>query len=721
MSDQFALDLLSQWPKFAGRDFWTAPGDSGCYGTGYNGWGVQTNQKFMGAMALLATDADFDADLVGLSQAEVLDWALKSLRFSLATHHTGASDLADGTRWGRTWISVLGIERMMHGVHRVWDHLTDADRVSLHRVLTDEANHQVKEEIKAGVWGDSGRNKPESNIWNGAICARAAAMYPDDPNAAAWTDRAHDWFVNGISIAADAEDTTEYGGKTVKQRHIGANFFPHFSLDHHAYLNVGYMVICLSNVAMLHYALPQGHPFPSLYHHAQDLWHLVKRLIFSDGRLCRIGGDTRQRYCYCQDYLLPVLVFAADVWRDTHAMGLLNGQLNLIAQEMDYNNDGSFLSRRLHHIFRLSPHYATRLESDKAVVLSMVRDWLPGRDVAMAEMGDFESAVAGGWAEPEHGAVCHRSRTRIASFAWRAAEGPMGLCLSPHDGHLAEWMENLSGEVRLLGAEGKLKRVERREIAPFEGGFLTWGRMSDSPKRVLREGWASEEDWVWHDLVFAALPDGHTVVRLEHARLIEGRRTYLDALLGVKLEVPNDLFNLHQRVYRGAFGEKVVLSHQGEQEVVVLPSPWVNVDDKVGAIGLYGAEAWTLLRRGHRVGGYAGSVLTDALCYPAQVQLTPICGPATLLDTGALILASADAEVTQQAYSANREARIEVPDPCRAVRIAGRDGRVYLLTANFGDQSQSLSIDGQWKDLATGENTSKTLNLDAGQARVFGQ
>ena len=42
-------------------------------------------------------------------------------------------------------------------------------------------------------------------------------------------------------------------GKPVREWHVGANFFPNYALDHHGYLNVGYMVICVCNAAMLHF------------------------------------------------------------------------------------------------------------------------------------------------------------------------------------------------------------------------------------------------------------------------------------------------------------------------------------------------------------------------------------------------------------------------------------------------------------------------------------
>jgi len=655
VSENRALELLSAWPSFAERDFWRAPGrpELGCYGTGYNSWGVQTNQKYVGAMAVLATDRDFDVSRVKISQEAALERALAALRYSLATHHTGDQDLADGTRWGRTWISALGVERMMHGVEALAPYLTDADRADLCRVLTAEADHQLQAEVVAGVWGDSGRNQPESNIWNGAICARAALMYPDEPHAGAWTEKAHRWLINGISVPSDAADGSLVAGRPVSDRHIGPNFFPHYSLDHHTYLNVGYMVICLSNIAMFHYARASlgEHPFPSLYHHADGLWGLVKRLIFGDGRLCRIGGDTRQRYCYCQDYLLPVLIFAADYLKDAHAPGLLAGQLDTLAREQEYNADGSFLSRRLGHINRLSPYYYTRLESDKAVVLSMVRSWLERLNLPTeAPAADFEASVTGGWEEPEYGAVFHRSPARMVSFAWRAAEGPMGLCLPPDDGHLAEWKANLTGEVHLLGAEGrKTKRVEAQAIRSFPGGFLTVGRMAECPVQNLSEGWSNEEGWITHHLAFAALPDGHTTVRLELASLSE-RRAILDAVMGVKLEVPNDLFNRRERVYHGAFGRKIVAAHEGEPETLPLASHWVNVADRLGVIGIYGADGWTLVRRGKRIGGYAGSILTDALCYPARVGIQAVYGPAVLLDTGCLLFSGMRAAQTKALY-----------------------------------------------------------------------
>ena len=237
------------------------------------------------------------------------------------------------------------------------------------------------------------------------------------------------------------------------------------------------------------------------------------------------------------------------------------------------------------------------------------------------------------------------------------------------------------------------------------------------------EGWTSDEDWVRHGLVFAALPDGHTVVRLEQAALID-RRAYTEMVMGVKLEVPNDLFNLHQRVYTVSSGEVVLNSHQGALEALPLASPWVNVDGRLSAVGIYGAETWTLVRRGVRIGGYAGSILTDALCYPARMDLQAVHGPAVLLDTGCLVLSAVDAERTQQLWDQGGVQQLAVADSCRAVRVTGLDGRTYVLAANFGvvEQVVDLAVDAlEWCELGTNEIFASKLrvSIDAGKARLF--
>ncbi|HUS80299.1 MAG TPA: hypothetical protein VM283_03460, partial [Armatimonadota bacterium] len=361
VADSDLIRVLERWPKFAEGYWWDDPArpDVGCFGTGYNSWGVQTNQKFLAAMAVLAAHPGFDEQAAGVSRERVLELALRALRYSLASHVSGDHHCSDGTRWGHTWISALGVERMMHGVGAIAEQMTEADHTALRRMLTSEADALLELEVTATKWAADRGNRPESNIWNGALLYRTCMMYPDEPGVEGWLEKAHRFLVNGISIEADAHDETMVAGHPVGYWHIGPNFFEHYALDHHGYLNVGYMVICLSNIAMLHFACrEQGWEAPDdLYWHARELWELVKLLVFEDGRLLRIGGDTRQRYCYCQDYLLPALVWCADFLGDPHAAELEAGCVELIRTDQAASDDGSFMSRRLDTMRRGNPYY----------------------------------------------------------------------------------------------------------------------------------------------------------------------------------------------------------------------------------------------------------------------------------------------------------------------------------------------------------------------------
>ncbi len=382
------LALLCRWARYAEHD-WYPIGDHGCYGTGYNAWGEQTNQKYLSAMAVVADADDAASDPAQADLAvKARERALAALRFSLHSHIAGGGTCTDGTPWGHTWISALGIERMMHGVYILRPHFTDEDHTNLRRMLVSEADwllHHHRRGSQQGVfadpWNHTGKNVPESNLWNGALLWRTAMMYPDHAHADDWQEQAHRFLMNAVSIPHDAHDATLVAGKPVKAWHVGANFFPHYALDHHGYLNVGYMVICLSNAAMLHFDMQAlGKPTPpSLYHHHADLWHVLRRMIFPNGRLARIGGDSRLRYTYCQEYLLPTLVYAADQLGEAHAETLIQAQLRLIQQEAAFNNathedrySGSFYGRRLAPLAASSPYYYTRLESDRACALRML-------------------------------------------------------------------------------------------------------------------------------------------------------------------------------------------------------------------------------------------------------------------------------------------------------------------------------------------------------------
>jgi hypothetical protein len=740
------LALVARWVGHAESAWYDLPGRPGlgCYGTGYNAWGVQTNQKYLAALAALAALGESAAGVPAAQADQARARALAALRFSLWSHRSGGGACTDGTAWGHTWISALGVERMMFGVRLLEPAMTEEDLAGLRRMLISEADWICDRHARGkgqGVFGDrwnaSGLNAPESNLWNGALLWRTAVMYPDEPRAGDWREKAHAFLINSVSVPQDALDSRLVAGRPVKERHVGANFFPNYALDHHGYLNVGYMVICLSNAAMLHFDLKSaGLPAPeSLYHHQADLWRVVRRMVFEHGRLARLGGDTRLRYTYCQEYLLPTLLYAADALGDEHALALFEAQLDWIEQEAAGNPDGSFYGARLAALAANSPYYYTRLESDRACVLAMAAahlqrlpEW-PAPDRAAAAA--FEASVAGAWCEPEHGAVLHRSPTRLVSFAWRAHGLAQGLCLPPDQDHLAEWSHNLAGRVRFLGDSDNAaahRELVRHEIAEFPGGFATSGELIEGNHLVIPEGTRLERAGRFQ-LAFAALPDGHTVVGLQQIRA-GNLRVYVKEIKGLHLNVPNDLFNGGRRRLDTARGPLDLAGPPARDEVLDTGSAWLSIEGQIGVAALYGAPSLVVDRSAGRRGGAYESLYVEEICLGHFRGMRCADPGELLLDAGWAVMTRAGAE--RAARFLARAVAVAGPDQgpdLRVVFVEGLDERRYLVAANFGADERAVPAESlntgssAWRDLVTGERTALKpgvfLEVRPGAVRVF--
>ncbi len=656
--------LLKSWADAAERYWVDLPGGLGFYGTGYSGhWAVQTNQKYVAAMAVIGETRR----------------ALAALRFSLASHATSGGKCSDGATWGHSWITPLGLERMMFGVRALQPHLTDDDRAALRRVLTSEADWQMNEHVRgphkglhADKWNHTGKNNPESNLWVGALLWRTAAMYPDHAHAAAWRDAAERWLFNSVSVEADAGHPL----------YVGANFFPNYALDHHGYLNVGYMAICTSNAALLHFDLKAaGQERPQyLDHHQADLWRVIRTMIFDDGRLARIGGDSRLRYTYCQEYLLPSLLYAADQVGDGDALQLIERQLDLIDVEATHNGDGTFYGKRFTDLAASSPYYYTRLESDRACALASVVAYAPlvNHPDLRQTSGPAWKPVGESWHDDEHGAAVHRCATRFASFAWRAHGLAQGLCLPPGRSDLAEWSNNLAGIVRFMGVPTAERRLLQQHTTTFDGGFVTIGSFIEGAKLTIPEG-MSMADVATHHLCFAALPDGHTVVGLQLCR-VNDKRAYPIAIKGLQLNVPNDVYNGFVRRIATVHG---VVEHQSpppRDAMTALDSHWACIDDTIGVVGLYGADTLALDRSATRRGGHYRSLYVDELCWPGTIGARAALPGEVILDVGWRVMSSVDAATTQRLAIAVNPQR---DGEARSVTVTGCDGKRYRIVAQF--------------------------------------
>ncbi len=624
-----ASDYLELMKPFLAKlpDFLRQAGpDLQYYGTGESAhWPTQSNCNVFAALAVLSQE-----------KPELRETALSLLRYALRTHVTGDVPASDGKQWGCHWISVLGLERMAHGVNAIREHLTCDDKCRIKKMMLTESEWLLKEyPVEQNVLGTSGKNKPESNIWNGGILLRTALEYPDEPLAPEFRKKAVEFFLAGLSHPSD-------GGEAY-------NFTENWSLDHHAYLNVGYMVICLSNIAMLHfYCKERGfEPPPELYHHVADLWALVKKCTFPDGRLLRIGGDTRARYTYCQNYAIPAWLFAADYLGDATAFE--EGWLDIVRTEVAYNGDGSYYGKRLAQLRSMNYYYYARLESDAFLCLSYGVYWRKKFDIPAGTPGENTDFA---WHDQLHGATFLREKGVVRSFVWHGAQGPTGLCLPESRSDLAEWQGNLRG--RFATACTAESNHGRHSYTMFPGGFLSRGVSEWREINPLGEN-EGVYAFARHQTAVAALPDGHTMLILEYADII--KEAAVTEIKGICLQVPNDLFN----------GEKRTYSQSSDR---------VGVDGLVTFCRVYGgelqirrpAERNIVIHRKH--GPFMYSLFADEICCSYETPADRLRPGYVALDNGAAITVGEAEEFRQ----------FSQPGLFRAVQYGS-----YIFVVNFGE------------------------------------
>ena len=726
--------LLKDWILFSQKHLYFCPEREGliCYGAGEHGhWGVHTHQKAFSAFAIAATSDWLDFSDTNLTKAQLLSQALGMLRYNLHTHLEGDFICTDGEKWGHNWIYVLGIERMYHAIEALDAYLTEEDRALLKKVLISESEFILHEyPIEAGLYGDwrnrrKGKdigndfgsrniNRPESNIWNGAILYRVASLYPDTPHRAEYIDKARRFFANGISIESDQNSDEIVDGLRIGDVFVGANMFDSYACNHHGYLNIGYMNICLSNIAMLHFFLKaRGEKADAMvYHHLHDQWKLIRATTFDDGRLLRIGGDSRARYCYCQDYALPSWALIEDLYGED-CSGLFEGWLKILQQETEANGDGSFLSNRFGHFENLSPVYYTRLESDRANVISMVLYWYT--KYAIKAVRETEKMTQ--WMDDYHGAAFVSGGNRFASFTWEASEKPQGLLLPRDDSALGEWRYNLAGRILGVGRKSE-EEVENTRVQLFEGGFLTSGSTLCCSDDFMAEGQLREK-MARKQIAFAALPDENTVLCLQYANTLN--RTFLSEIAGTFWNIPNDIFNGRKRkltAEKGS-GEYAGGDWANRYETIAL-GHYVNVDERIGMASVL---PLTLVRRGERQVKIkdrenSGTLYAEEICAPYQKEYRWADRDTEIINTG-FALHLGGAEETKRLWTSLQfSGAAEV----KSISIRGKNGVRYLLAANFAQAEAifdpaALGIAGG-RDLASGTAAEKRL-LQPGEALLL--
>ena len=678
LDEKSYLDLLVPFYNFVKRETRDVSESLSYYGTGEAGhWAIQSNFNVAGALAILGT-----AKGTGLDQEEVITRSLKLFRYNLNSHATGKGHASCGNQWGREWISILGLERMAMGQLAMEAFFTDADHDAFRRLRLDEADWILKNyETVAGMEAASKRNKPESNYWNGSFLYRAAIDYPNAPNRDAYIEKSCSLLLNSISHPLDAASMELFLGKPVKDWFTGFNFTPNYSLDHHGYMNVGYSIVTLSHAAYLYFyckARKQAMPDFAM-HHVFDLWNVVRNFIFPDGRLLRIGGDSRARYCYCQMYLLPMLLMMEDCNADKGAASLEKGMLGILKHEQSYSNDGSFFGNRLEDMRYESRYYYTRLESDPFAVLGMGA-WVR-RNMPLEQPPEPTPAPSPfEWHDDFHCADIVRTPSTVRSSVRKSALGPMVLAQPLACSDLAEWGGN--GFAR-LGGHRIQPHCTRLFHKTIDGGFLSAGLSDEIESGPYGEG-EINYPVATSASACAALPDGKSLLVLEYVKCIKEHSLF--SMHTICWQIPNDVHNDCRRSYEWQGGSCELKRLEGEK-LIDTGAKHVNVEGKLSLLLGYGAKSWKIYAPEEswgeiRVNRLMHTLYVNAICGDVKLDRTCRCMPGEVLaDTGYAVLAG----VSFDEGGKYHVSKLDLPGMLRGMEFKSPSGELWHFVANFGD------------------------------------
>jgi len=649
------------------------------YGTGEAGhWSVQCNQQMLGALAVLAAEPDLSDYKPAMTADELRELALSMFRYSLRTHLTGDMVCTDGKQWGKHWISVLGLERAVSGINALEPYLTDDDRERYRKLRIFESDYRLNEyPVQACMDARKGPNVPESNIWNAGFLMRTALDYPDLSQAEAYLEKATGMMLNGISVPSDAQSQEVFNGKTVAEWYAGPNFTENYSLDHHGYMNMGYSYICLSNLACLYFNFKERGQLvpPEILHHAQDLWNRVKHFVFPDGRLLRLGGDSRSRYNYCQCFAISVWIFAAEAFHDPDAIRYEKGFLALMEKEQKLNSDGSFYGTRLAELRDYSYYYYRRLEADPMHALSTGAYWR--RLFPMPDSADEVKPAPVYWHDDFHDAELLRTERTVRSAVCRAEHSQEVLCLPLYRSDMAEWDLNLTGYIGCHFMEETGPAVRHA----FKDGF-TYARKTEVVERApMGEG---EERYHVADREYAcaALPDGRTMLVFERAVMTK-ETTFTFGYRSLHCVIPNDVYNDFKRSWVNGEGKSFETRNlHGTNDLLETGSRKVNCDNALSFFALSGDTLKIKRSAKQNVFLQCGlwSMYADEVCMKSDLKPVRLKGGEILYDIACAVAADTSADQMATHPDGSMET---LANGLRLIRFTGFDSCEYEFAVNF--------------------------------------
>jgi len=195
---------------------------------------------------------------------------------------------------GPTWQAALETEHWAVAARLLTNQLDEKTKALVRQVVTAEADAAMKN-IPSAKEGDTAA---DDCCWNAGLLGVTAAIYADDPKAAAWDEWAKRWALNIEARESDRKSDRMIDGKLLREWLVSTNAHPDLTVENHGFWDPPYQVCfaALVEPAMAYRICSK--PIPEAFHAniVEEGDSILKWLTLVDGDLlCPQGFDWAER------------------------------------------------------------------------------------------------------------------------------------------------------------------------------------------------------------------------------------------------------------------------------------------------------------------------------------------------------------------------------------------------------------------------------------------
>ena len=602
--------------------------------------GVRTNADLSMICAFLVKYAQpKDIELpYGITYDTLKEYAMASLTFAYSTHKANRlKTCADGKYWGsvsakdNVWESSLWAMSVAYSAFFLWDDLSAKQREYIRNLLVAECQYELQRAIHTGYEGDT---KAEENGWEADVLAATLGLFPDDPLAPMWFNKMRLFAINSYSHKNDAKDGSVidpgYDLQRVMDLHIAPNLYDDYTLQNHGYFHTSYQNVVMQELGEAALALElfqkggkKAHVWKTnaLMHNCEVVHdRVLSWLALADGELAMPNGNDWSMFLYDQITSYSTL---ACFERNPDALLLENLAYQQIKARQTTTGDGTWLLRPDVQARRMG------VQAHRVMMTYLMHLVKPTTDLVPTKWDSFRARHSTAMFFPSQNIARAYTKERFTTFSW--SEG-----LKSYTGYFTS------------------DKVDKNKIVvPYRknntGNILGWYDVKD---RKTNARPAKMGKFYFHGngyVMNGELNTNDSTLKNRFSLYSTPRNAfiYLDyvtandscqitAEKGGMMAISTDEFTKEERTLYyherelGGNDESIRVVQTDGEDMVLLNSDWVNIDNEIGIIGQNGK----MIAFGDR--SMDNSIMTTKL-YPMYIDDMRSIGKGEVVDKRHLV------------------------------------------------------------------------------------